>query len=117
VQIVDSPVSRCRHVGAGAFRLLTFCLFRRRSVKRREALSLLMLCVPFCVTTGVVKAEQIWREAEIASSMTAPLLIMNDAAASGGQYITVAGGNNSSATPPIDWCGKVQHKSQGWMSL
>jgi regulation of enolase protein 1 (concanavalin A-like superfamily) len=66
----------------------------------KKSLYFLVLCVPFCVTTGAVKAEQIWGEAEVASSITAPLQIVDDATASGGKYITVAAGNNSSGNPP-----------------
>ena len=36
--------------------------------------------------------EEIWREAEIASSITSPLQIIDDVTASGGQYITVEPG-------------------------
>jgi hypothetical protein len=77
---------------------------------RKEALYLLTLCVPLLATTGTVKAEQIWREAEIASSMTAPLQIMDDVTASGGQYITVAPGNNSSGNPPSTGVAKYSIK-------
>jgi hypothetical protein len=61
---------------------------------------LLLTYVFICVTTGPIKAEQIWGEAEGASSISAPLQIVDDATASGGQYITVAAGNNSAANPP-----------------
>ena len=76
----------------------------------RESLCLLVLCVLFCVTTGTAKAEQIWGEAEVASSITAPLQIVDDATASGGQYITVAAGNNSTGNPPSTGVAKYRIK-------
>jgi len=60
----------------------------------------LVTCVFLFVTTGAARAEQIWGEAETASSITAPLRVVEDATASGGKYITVAAGNNSSGNPP-----------------
>ena len=66
----------------------------------KKGLYLLIVCVLFCVSPGTMKAEQIWGEAEVASSITAPLQIVDDAMASGGEYITVAAGNNSSGNPP-----------------
>ncbi len=44
--------------------------------------------------------EEIWGEAEIASSITEPLQIIDDATASGGKYIAVEPGNDSSSGPP-----------------
>jgi len=48
----------------------------------------------------VSAVEEIWGEAEIVSSLTSPLQIIDDATASGGQYITVEPGNDSSPNPP-----------------
>ncbi len=66
----------------------------------KKSLCLLVLSALFAAVTGTLKAEQIWGEAEIASSITAPLRIVDDASASGGRYITVTAGNNSSGNPP-----------------
>jgi hypothetical protein len=64
--------------------------------------------VLLCAITGVLKAEQIWGEAEVTSSITAPLRIVDDATASGGKYITVAPGNNSSGNPPATGVAKYR---------
>jgi hypothetical protein len=59
--------------------------------------------------------EEIWGEAEKASSITPPLQIIDDATASGGQYITVTEGNNSSSNPPSTGIAKytIRVKEEG----
>jgi hypothetical protein len=52
---------------------------------------------------SLVTAEDVagvYREAESADSISAPMMIYDDATASGGQYITVESGTGSSSTPP-----------------
>ena len=67
----------------------------------KKFLYFLILGVLFCVTTGTLNAEQIWREAENALSITAPFQVVNDSTASGGQYIVnPAEGGPSNTNPP-----------------
>jgi hypothetical protein len=52
------------------------------------------------VTVTAPAFAYVWREAESANSITAPLQNLADTLASGGRYITVAPNNNSQAAPP-----------------
>ncbi|MBN1975475.1 MAG: hypothetical protein JW787_17695, partial [Sedimentisphaerales bacterium] len=61
----------------------------------------LSLLPALCGSNTVSAVEEIWGEAEAASSITTPLQILDDTAASGGQYIanpTVGGASNTN--PP-----------------
>ena len=67
----------------------------------RKSVCLLLLYASFCVAVGTAKAEDVWGEAEAASSITAPLQVLaDDPNASGGEYIAVEAGNNSSGGAP-----------------
>ena len=63
-------------------------------------LTCFFLLLSLFVSNTVSAVEEIWGEAEIASSITAPLQIIDDATASGGKYITVTSGRDSSSNPP-----------------
>lgn len=66
----------------------------------KKILFLISFILLLSLTSDLAKAEEIWGEAEIADTITAPFQTISDATASAGQYITVAAGNNSSTRVP-----------------
>ena len=63
---------------------------------------LVLVALAVAMTAGAASAEEIWREAESADTLEAPMQIEQRADASGGEYIEVASGNNSTGDPPGD---------------